>query len=288
MGLLQLGDIEIRRVLELEEPFLPIGEMFPDATPEAIAPHRHWLEPNALEAGGDRVILPVQAYLVRTRHHTILIDTCIGCDKSIKGMDNWHQRQDQGWLARLRAQGVEPEAIDYVFCTHFHVDHCGWNTRFVDGRWVPSFPNAKYIFSRPEYEAAEARPGSLFRESVLPVMEAGQAVLVEMDHALDDEVWLQPAIGHTVGQVAVNLASKGHRAAMCGDLIHHPVQCAHPDWNPKFDLDPVRAAVTRRQFLDQHCDTGSVIMTAHFPSPSIGHLVHRDNRFHFDYLEWSD
>ncbi len=134
----RLGDIEINRILEMEGPFLKASEMFESATPEALEPHRSWLVPNALCPETDRLILPVQSYLVRTTRHTILIDTCVGCGKSYEGIPGWHDRRDETWLHNLHSAGVRPEEIDYVFCTHFHVDHCGWNTSYVDGRWAPT------------------------------------------------------------------------------------------------------------------------------------------------------
>ncbi len=279
----RLGNIEINRILEVEEPFVTLAEMFREATPEAVEPHRSWLEPRALCPETGRMILPVQSYLVRTTRHTVLIDTCIGCRKSYDFIAAWHDRRDETWLHNLHAAGVREEEIDFVFCTHLHVDHCGWNTRYVDGRWVPTFANAKYIFSRVEYAASEAGDNLVYRENVQPIMEAGQAVLVDMDYALDDEVWLEPTPGHTAGHVAVNLASGGMRAVMCGDLMHSPIQCAHPDWSPHFDHDPVLSAVTRKSFLDTHCDTDTLILTAHFPSPSVGHIVARNNAFDFRY-----
>ncbi len=280
-----IGDIAVRRIIEYEGPFLAPSDVFVKATPEAMAPHRQWLEPWALDPDSGKLIFPFQSYLVQTKHHTILIDTCIGCGKTITHRPQWNNRTDQAWLNNLRAAGVQPEAIDYVFCTHLHVDHCGWNTSFVDGRWVPTFPNAKYVFARTEYAAAEAGNTPIFQESVLPIMEAGQAQLVDTDFALDDNVWLHSTPGHTVGHVAVNLASNGHGAVMCGDLIHTPLQCVHPEWSPKFDLEQELAARTRRHFLASNAEAGQMVLTAHFPSPSIGHIRVQGDAFHFDYIE---
>ena len=280
----QLGDITIDRILELEEPFARPLEFFDEALPEAVEPDRHWLEPKALDPESGKMILPVQSYLIRSRHHTILIDTCIGCRKSYDGVPEWHDLRDETWLRHLEAAGVGSGDIDYVFCTHLHLDHCGWNTRLVDGRWTPTFPNAKYILAADEYAASEAADTAVFRENVLPIMEAKQAVLVDTDYALDDEVWLTPTPGHTVGHVAVNIASRGHIAVMIGDLMHNPIQLAHPDWSPNFDHDPALSAATRKHFLDSHCETGILVLTAHFPSPSVGHVVpHAERPFDFDY-----
>ncbi len=285
MNIRQLGDISISRILELEAPFLRPQELFDEAVAEAVEPHRHWLEPNALDPQTGKFILPVQSYLVRTRHHTILIDTCIGCRKSYDGVPEWKDLRDETWLRNLTAAGVGPEDIDYVFCTHLHADHCGWNTRLVDGRWSPTFPNAKYILAKEEYAASETVGSAVFIESVLPIMEAGQAVLVDTDYALDDEVWLTSAPGHTPGHVSVNISSRGRNAMMIGDMIHNPIQLAHPDWSPKSDHDKVLSAQTRQHFLDSHCDCDKLILTAHLPSPSVGRVVsHPERAFDFQYM----
>ncbi len=280
----RLGDIEIDRILELEAPLATPLEFFDEAVPEAVAPHRHWLEPKALDPETGKMILPVQSYLVRTHHHTILIDTCVGCRKSYDGVPEWKDLRDETWLRNLEAAEVGPGDIDYVFCTHLHVDHCGWNTRLVDGRWAPTFPNAKYILAADEYAACEADGTAIFHENVLPIMEAGQAVLVDTDYALDDEVWLVPTPGHTPGHVAVNISSQGLNAVMCGDLMHNPIQLAHPEWSPNFDHDGVQSAATRKSFLEAHCETDILVLTAHFPSPSVGHVVpHAERAFDFSY-----
>lgn len=277
----KVGDIEIQSIVEMEGTFLPPEKMFGDEIGAAFSSYRSELEPWALDPETGRLIFKFQSYLVRTPHHTALIDTCIGCNKTIAGFKRWANRTDQTWLDNLRAAGVQPEEIDFVFCTHLHVDHCGWNTQLRDGRWIPTFENAKYVFSKPEFAASEKDAGDTFRESVLPVMEAGQAVLVDMDHAIDDQLWLQPTPGHTPGHYAVTLASNGSRASMCGDLIHTPIQCLHPEWSPAFDADPQAARQTRRAYLEERCEAGDVMMTAHFPSPSVGHVVPRDDGFRF-------
>jgi glyoxylase-like metal-dependent hydrolase (beta-lactamase superfamily II) len=280
----QLGNITIDRIIELEAPLARPIEFFDEAVPEAVEPHRHWLEPKALDPASGRIIPPVQSYLVRTRHHTILIDTCVGCRKSNDEFPDWYDRRDETWLRNLEAAGVGPGDIDYVFCTHLHLDHCGWNTQLIDGRWVPTFPNAKYIFARDEYTASETGDDNVFRENVLPVMEAKQAVLVDSDYALDDDVWLVPTPGHTAGHVAVNISSQGENVIMTGDLMHNPIQLAHPEWSPNFDFDGAQSAETRKNFLDMHCETDTLILTAHFPSPSVGHVVpHAERAFDFSY-----
>ena len=284
MTVLQLGDITVARIVEHEIPVYHPSDIFDEATAEALEPYREWLEPKAMCPRTGLLVMPVQSYLVRTRHHCILIDSCCGRQKTYAEPPEWHQRSNKVWLDNLRTAGVHPEDVDYVFCTHLHSDHCGWNTRLVNGRWVPTFPNARYVFARDEYQATESENSLIFVENVLPVMEAKQAVLVDLDYALDDEVWLEPALGHSVGHVAVHLKSGRHHAAMCGDMMHSPLQLAEPGWSPNFDHDLAASAHTRKTFLNTHCESDSLVLTAHFPSPSIGRIVPRGNAYDIRYV----
>ena len=151
----------------------------------------------------------------------------------------------------------------------------------LDGRWVPTFPNAKYIMSRQDFELAQESNDPGYSENVLPVVEAGQAKIVDTDYTMDQHIWLEPTPGHTAGHVAVGLASMGAEAVMCGDLIHSPVQCVYPEWNAASDADPFQAAKTRRTFLSENCDRERLVMAAHFPEPSIGRIVRADDAFRF-------
>jgi glyoxylase-like metal-dependent hydrolase (beta-lactamase superfamily II) len=293
MSTRRLGDITIARIVEREEPAFTVSGLLPDATPETLAPYRHWLEPKALDPATGLLILPIQSYVVRTRHHNILIDGCMGEDKTCRWQLAWHQLKDLRFLSDLAALGLAPEDIDFVMCTHLHGDHVGWNTRLVNGRWVPTFPNARYVISRRELAhweeynktaSAEAYEECI-DESVLPVVAAGQALLVNEDHALDDEVWLEPLPGHTPGHFGVRLRSHGAEAIMIGDLMHSPVQCAEPDWRGGSDADPALGRQVRRRFLESHAETDHLVLTAHFPSPSIGHIRRHASAFRFDYVE---
>ena len=283
----RIGEIVVARALEMVMPF-GRRTFFPQVTDEQWAPHLPWLAPNAYDPASDSLLFPMQSYVVRTSHHTILIDTCVGNHKERPTRPQWHQKTDETYLRALAAQGLSPADIDFVFCTHLHSDHVGWNTRLEDGRWVPTFPNARYVFSKKELETWRDVGHPKFsrvtlEDSVLPIVEAGRAQLVSNDYALDDEVRLEATPGHTPDHVAVALTSKGQSAVMCGDMMHSPVQCRHPDWMPWPDWDPEIAARTRRSFLERYCDTSTLICTAHFPLPSAGRIVRSGAAFDFAY-----
>ena len=280
---LQIGDIQVDRILEMEVPFMAPGDAWPEADSDTIDQHRHWLEPTALCPHTGKLIIAIQTWVIRTKHHLILVDTCIGCNKTNHYFDDWHQRTDDTWYQRLLDKGIDPARVDYVFCTHLHGDHCGWNTMLVDDRWVPTFPNARYVIARDEIDKAAGDNAPAYQESVLPVIETGQVIAVDTDYRLDDNVWLAPAPGHTPGHVAVHLESKGHRAVLCGDLIHSPLQCLYPHWKYWIDFDQDLAVKTRRAFLEDRSMDQHLVLTAHFPSPSVGRVMARGDAFWFDF-----
>jgi glyoxylase-like metal-dependent hydrolase (beta-lactamase superfamily II) len=289
MSFRQIGNLQIMRAVEMIMPF-DRRYFFPETSDSDWAPHRHWLEPHALDPVNDALQFAMQSYVVRTSHHTILIDSCIGNDKERPTRPEWHFKSDDTYMRALSDRGIAPEDIDFVMCTHLHSDHVGWNTRLENGRWVPTFPNARYVFSDKEVAAwrdvgHEKFSRVPYEDSVLPIVEAGRAELVGNDYALDDEVRLEPTPGHTPDHVAIALASKGEHAILCGDLMHSPVQCQHPEWVPWPDWDPALAMRTRRTFLERYCETDTLVCTAHFPLPSAGHIVRAGDAFRFEYDE---
>ena len=291
MAVLELGGMTIGRMLEQTTPFDAFG-FFPETTEDDWAPHRGWLTPDAMDPASGELLFPMQSYLVRTRHHNIVVDTCIGNHKHRPTRPLWHLKEDARWMSALAGHGLSVEDVDFVMCTHLHPDHVGWNTRLESGRWVPTFPNARYVFSKREADAWDAGIEGFSRDqyedSVLPVIAAGQAELVADDHALDDEVWLEPTPGHTPGHVAIRLASGGASAVMSGDLMHSPVQCLHPEWVARPDYDKAEGCRTRRAFLERYCDTDTLVCTAHFPLPSAGRIVPDGDAFRFvaDERDW--
>ena len=289
----KLGELEIRRAIESEVPIFDTFTFFPDATREVVEANKDWLMPRYIDPETIEVILCIQSYVIKTSHHTILVDTCVGNNKSRPARPSWHM-QNAPFIEELASVGVHPEEVDFVLCTHLHVDHVGWNTKLLDGRWVPTFPNAKYIFSRNEfelwaarYEKGETVPVPLvYEDSVLPIVEAGQAIIVEDTHQIDDGMWLEPAPGHTPGHVMLNLKSGEETALMSGDVIHHPLQLIRPDWSSRACEDPHLSAVSRTKMLERVADTNTLLCPAHFGSPTMGHVVsHATDGFRYRLID---
>lgn len=267
-----IGDVTVTRIVESETP-LPPQALLPEATAEALAPHRHWLQPGFLDADGN-VVLSIHALVIQAGARRILVDTCVG-EHAVPGFEML--QPNARFLDELAAAGFPRESIDTVLCTHLHFDHVGWNTMKDGERWVPTFPNARYLFARSEVDhwraEQDATFAATFRTAVAPVLEAGLAELVETDHRVCDEVWLEPSPGHTPGHVCVHIGSQGERAFITGDMTHHPVQWAEVDWKMPADHDPDLAAATRRRVAEGHADTDTLVIGTHYAAPTAGHLV---------------
>ena len=288
-----IGDIVIDRIVEAEGAFTAFDFILPGATQELVDANADWLVPRFVAPDG-QLIMAFHAMVLRTPRQTILVDCCVGNDKDRPLRPLWH-RQRTPFLDTMRAAGVAPEEIDVVMCTHLHADHVGWNTQLVDGRWVPTFPNARYVFARREYEfwEAEARRAKAegadeppnhgsFDDSVLPVMEAGRAVLVETDHELDRGIWLEPAFGHTPGNVNVNVRNGDRHALLCGDTMHTPLQLCDPGLSSAFCEDPAMSARSRTAMVERLADTDSILLAGHFPTPVAGRVVQHREAFRLD------
>ena len=270
-----IGDVRVTRVLETEAT-LPAEGLLPQATAEALAAHADWLAPHFLSEDG-QITLAIQGLVVESAGKRILVDTCVGEHEAPFDMGEG----ESSFLENLAAAGFPRETIDVVLCTHLHFDHVGWNTMKEGDRWVPTFPNARYLFARVEYDhwKAETAAGGgqefafSFSDAVQPVVDAGLSDLVETDHKLTDEVRLEATPGHTPGHVAVRIASRGEEALITGDLTHHPVQWAEVDWLMPADTDSKQAAATRRRLLAEHADGPLLVIGTHYPAPTAGHLV---------------
>ncbi len=286
-----VGDFRIDRVVEDEGPFGELSFLLPEVTPELVARNADWLRPRYVD-GQDRVMMSFHSFVLRTGRHTILIDSCAGNDKERPLRPYWHH-QDKPYMAALAAAGVTPEQVDFVFCTHLHADHVGWNTRLQDGRWVPTFPNARYLFARTEYaywekehrealaRGEDAPNHGAFGDSVLPVVEAGRAVMVGSDHQIEDGVHLEAAHGHTPGACLLHAKHRGEHAVFIGDAMHTPVQLAQPSLSSRFCVDPAASTRVRESLCHHYADTATTILAGHFPGPTAGRILSHGGAFRF-------
>ena len=265
-----VGKIRITKVVEMET----VGStrfILPLATNEEIR-KLPWLIPRfATEEG--RLKMSIHSLVLETPSHRIMVDTGLGNDKEGRNVPTWNNRQGP-FLETLTAAGFSPDSIDTVLCTHLHVDHVGWNTRLVDGKWVPTFANARYVFGKTEYEhwrdhSDELDKAAVFADSVKPIADAGRADLVAGDARLCDEITLIPTSGHSPGHMSILIQSDGEQALLSGDVAHHPCQMAHLDWSSTADSDPVQSATTRRELFSRFADTPTLVIGGHFGAARI-------------------
>src|ERR1700752_61437 len=277
------GDLTIHRIIEQETTFLPALEFLPTLTPEVLAENRAWMRAAKALDDRDVLILCFQSYVVKTPHHPILIDSCIGNDKPRPQRPKWNMKTDDTYARALAAAGISVGDIDYVMCTPLHVDHVGWNTRLENGRWVPTFPKARYVFAKTEFdywtETHTKTPVPAIGDSVMPIVEAKRHEVVGNEAAIGDHVHILPTPGHTPGHSAFRLGKAKDDAVFSGDLIHSPIQALYPEMPRKCDVGQAAAARTRRSFLERYCDTDTLCCTAHFPSPSAGKIKRKGNGF---------
>lgn len=287
--MLEIGNAQIQRVEEatLQVPLSYMG------TPQGlIDANRHWLAPDFLDTATGDFTMVFQSWLLQLDGLTVLVDPCNGNGRNRPVFPHFHQL-NQPWLERFEATGIRPEQVDLVFCTHLHCDHCSWNTQLRDGRWVPTFPNARYLFVRREvarwgdkrdsFPHIEYNVG-VYEESIKPVIDAGLAELVDDHHAVSPELAIEPAHGHSVGHSILRVASAGESLYFTGDVFHHPVQIL----NPELDLggvDDLPAAIaTRHRLRQQISEQGAVFLPAHFPKPHGGRIVRRGEDYGFEPL----
>ena len=273
----QIGDVQVTRLVEVnahEDPFTMLStECEPD-----MAKHYPWLMPNFATPKGIMKI-SFQAFALKTPEQTIIVDTCIGEGRVREFEIFTHMQSD--YLEDLAAAGYDPDAADVVLCTHLHFDHVGWNTRERNGRWVPTFPNARYLFSKREYRHWEKvrKDGDghghfdHFVDAIDPVVEAGLVDLIDDAHQVCKEVSLFPTPGHTPGHVSVLIRSRGQEAVITGDLMHHPIQLIRPDLPVNADTDKVQGAATRKAFCERFANREVTVIGTHFCEPTAGRIV---------------
>jgi len=265
-----IGDVIVSSVTDFDRVELPIARFLPDAEHDLLAASRDFLEPEHAVLDLGTVSLAIQSFVLRVAGRTILIDPCVGEHKERPTQPDWNLRDATGYLSRLAAAGVRPDEVDVVFCTHLHSDHVGWNTQLKDGRWVPTFPKARYLIGRGEmahWQALLAQATTKYpalEDSVLPVLQAGQVDLIDDGYEPAAGIDLMPLPGHTPGQMGLHLRRGGERAVFCGDAIHSPIQVLHPELSAGLDTDPDRSRLTRFSLLQSLAENHDWLVPAHF------------------------
>jgi glyoxylase-like metal-dependent hydrolase (beta-lactamase superfamily II) len=277
----QVGRVKITRIVEMDLP-VPAQMFLPQATAAELRKSA-WLYPHFVSEDHATLTLSIHALLVEAPGLKLVVDTCIGNDRprQITG----GEPLSTPFLQQLGEVGWSRDAVDAVVCTHLHVDHVGWNTMLENGKWTPTFPRARYLLGRREYEFwsahDDAEQQAILSDSVKPIFDAGLADLVELDHVISPEIRLTPSTGHTPGHVSVVIESEGERAVITGDMTHHPCQLAHPDWTPRFDTDQKESVSTRWRLFAEWADQPTLVIGTHFPAPTAGRVVRDGAAFKF-------
>jgi len=298
----RIGNVEVVRIDELTLNAFPLGVLYPGADPEALERNRDRLGPGSFNTDAGVFTQSVHSWLVRTPRHTILIDTATGNDKprpTAPPLD----RLNEPYLERLAAAGVRPEEVDYVLLSHLHADHVGWNTRLADGRWIPTFPRARYVMSGIEQAynqsltdgiepQGDGRPGphlgprigtpieGVYDDSVRPVIEAGMAEFIKVDGGeVLDGISFLPSPGHSVDHASIRIVSQGEEALFAGDVMHHPLQVYEPQLNSCFCEFPEAAARSRLWALNYAAERNALLLSTHFAESSAGYVSRAGDRF---------
>jgi glyoxylase-like metal-dependent hydrolase (beta-lactamase superfamily II) len=282
-----LGEIEVIRVVEWHKPFLPASGMFPGAAADVWKDNEDWLAPDHWEPESDRTVIALQAWVLRSGGQTVLVDTNAGSGRERPGMAPYFDQCQSDFLDVLARAGVRPRDVDVVVNTHLHVDHVGWNTVDADGEWVPTFPHARYLI--PAADDAHYGPDNasgttlqkvdrlVYEDSVAPIHRAGQAVLWDGLHRIDQHLTLESAPGHTPGSSVLRLSSGSDRAVFVGDLLHSPVQILEPCCNSSSCFHARQAAASRRRILGRAADEGELLVPAHFGGPAGALEIRREH-----------
>jgi glyoxylase-like metal-dependent hydrolase (beta-lactamase superfamily II) len=269
----QVGDVKVTSIMESADR-IPWSPLFSAETADHYKKY-DWLVPRFITREG-QIILAVQAFVLEIGNQKVVIDTCVGNDRAraLPQCDNLQT----AFLEDFQSAGLDPASITTVLCTHLHFDHCGWNTRLEKGRWVPTFPRARYLFGRKEWiywqEVLREKSQDVrhIMDSVQPIIDAGLADFVETNHRLTDGVWLEPSHGHTPGHVSVRVSSRGQEAIVSGDVFHNPIQFPEPEICSAACVDKEMSCQTRRDFIARYGDTPVRFFAIHFNDP-VGRVV---------------
>jgi len=295
------GDISVTKVLDGTEKF-KAATAFPDVHLDHFHQHLDWISP-FYDFDSESIIISTHSYVVKTPEFTAVVDTCIGNDKNRIGsgplfkankgvLSQWNNRNSP-YLDNLIQSGVDPKEVDYVMCTHMHADHVGWNTKLQNGHWVPTFPNAQYLFSQTELDGMLEQTGNPFDEylrlayedSVLPIIQSGQSIIIDSDFDLGKGITILPTPGHSPGHYCIELRAHNAHGILTGDVLHNPIQVCYPHWTTMFCEDKEQANKTRMKLVDDLTDSDIIVLAAHFSGTTAGKIVSDSNGTKFNLLD---
>ncbi len=287
----QIGQVRVTKIVESESTF-DIPTMFPKASAEEVQ-RLDWLKPHFVTDDW-KGKLSIHALVVETPDLTIVVDTCIGNDRDRLAYES-NSNLQTAFMEDFAAAGFDRSKVDIVLCTHLHFDHVGWNTMLQDGKWVPTFPNARYLFNRAEFEHWRDTQDDVtedmflnvqkvvFTDSIAPVLDAGLVDLVDENHKVCDEVWFEPTPGHSPGHICVRIRSQGQQAFITGDMVHHPFQFANAEWSmASVDYDSQAASATRARVYSEVADQPVLVIGTHFAGVTSGRVKRDGLSYRFD------
>ncbi|MBN8649472.1 MAG: MBL fold metallo-hydrolase [Caulobacterales bacterium] len=284
-----IGNLKVSRIEEFVEVPIDPNFLLPDLPISVIEENLDWLVPNFYNQKNHTIDIHIQSWVIETPDHIVLVDACGGNCKPRPFFPSFDMRVTP-YLENLAAAGYKPEDIDFVFCTHLHIDHVGWNTRLENGVWVPTFPNAKYLWSEAEYNHAnpefradtdKKETDEIFFDSVLPIVQAGLSQHVNGVHAITSGLYIEPAPGHSPGHCILRAKSEGETGLFTGDCMHHPLQIIAPKYNSFACEDADMAIITRVKILEECAEHGHLLIPAHFAAPHVGRVIKKGDKFNF-------
>jgi len=286
-----VGDARITGVIEYSGPTHDPAFLYPavdkaerDAVLKANA---SWLAPNHYVPHMDRLIVTIQLWVVHAGGNVIVIDTGVGNRKPrpAERMD----RLNTLVMPWLEAAGAGPSQVTHVVMTHMHTDHVGWNTVEKDGNWVPTFPKARYLFPKDEFDywhalhqKGEAVNGGSHVDSVLPIIDAGLADFMDGKSEVAGCLAPEPVPGHAPGMLSFRIRSRGEEGIFTADIMHNAIQIARPDWNDRYCLWPDKALESRAAVLARAAERGALIMPMHLGSPYCGYVRRQGDGYAFE------
>ncbi|MFA5702173.1 MAG: MBL fold metallo-hydrolase [Advenella sp.] len=290
MQVKQIGDIRVTRIQEYSAPSHDPKFLLPEMDQQALEENESWMAPNHWIPHMNKLIVTIQLWVVHAGSNIIVVDTGVGNFKNRQDIPRMHMLNNL-ILEWLEAAGAPPEKVTHVVLTHLHSDHVGWNTRWVDNRWTPTFPNAKYYIPEQDFRFCEQGKnkeekidvfGESFNDSVMPIVNEGLSVMIRPGMEIADCLQVEDAAGHSPGQVAFRIRSQGEEAVFSGDIFHSPMQIVRPEINSGYCIYPDVARNTRYEFLNKAADTGSLILPVHFGDPYCGYIRRNGNGFSFE------